>query len=214
MLKIVLGNKKYSSWSLRPWLVLKQTGAPFEEVVIGLDLPDTALNIRKFSPSGRVPALIDGEVTVWDSLAICEYLNEKFPEKHLWPANAAQRAHARSIAAEMHSGFADLRNDCSMKIVEQFPSKALRPETQGDVDRIVAIWTGCLSKSGGPFLFGKNFTIADAMYAPVVSRFRTYAIPAPGAAQKYCDTIWAFPPLQEWVAAARAETLRLKRYET
>src|SRR3954447_26307256 len=177
MLKIVLGNKKYSSWSLRPWLALKLAGAPFEEQVVALDMPDTAANIRKYSPSGRVPALIDGSLTIWDSLAICEYLNEKFPQAQLWPADAAQRARARSISAEMHSGFTNLRNDCSMKIVKQYPYKPLRPDTQKDVDRIVAIWEECLRRNGGRFLFGNEPCIADAFYAPVVSRFRTYSVP-------------------------------------
>jgi len=213
MLKIVVGNKKYSSWSLRPWLVLKHAGVPFEEQVVALDMPDTAQNIRKFSPSGRVPALIDGDVTVWDSLAIAEYLNEKFPEKRLWPKDPAQRARARSVSAEMHSGFANLRNDCSMKIVQQYPAKPLRPETQAEVNRIVEIWEDCLKRSGGPFLFGKEPCIADAFYAPVVSRFRTYSIAVSGAAKAYCDTIWAWPALQSWVADAQKETLRAKLHE-
>lgn len=213
MLKIVLGNKKYSSWSLRPWLALKATGAPFEETVIGLDLPDTAQNIRKHSPSGRVPALLDGALTIWESLAICEYLAEKFPQANLWPQDAGQRALARAVSCEMHAGFANLRNDCSMRIVEERPYKALRPETQKDVDRIVELWGDCLRKSGGPFLFGKKPGIADAMYAPVVSRFRTYSIPVAGAAKAYCEAVWAWPALQEWVAAARAETLRAKFHE-
>jgi glutathione S-transferase len=213
MLKVVVGNKKYSSWSLRPWLVLKHTGVPFEETVVALDMPDTAQNIRKLSPSGRVPALIDGEVTVWDSLAVCEYLNEKLPEKRLWPKDSAARARARSVAAEMHSGFVNLRNDCSMKIVQQYPPKKLRPETQADVDRIVEIWEDCLKRSGGPYLFGKELCIADAFYAPVVSRFRTYSIPVSGAAKAYCDAIWAWPALQAWVADAEKETLRAKLHE-
>jgi glutathione S-transferase len=213
MLKIVLGNKKYSSWSLRPWLVLRLTGAPFEEVVVGLDMPETAENIRKYSPSGRVPALIDGKLTIWESLAICEYLAEKFPQADLWPKEPGARALARSISSEMHAGFSSLRNDCSMKIVKQYPAKPLRPETQADVDRIAALWSECLHKSGGPYLFGAKPGIADAMYAPVVSRLRTYSIPATGAAKAYCDTIWALPALQDWVAAARAETLRAKLHE-
>jgi glutathione S-transferase len=213
MLKIVVGNKKYSSWSLRGWLALELTGAPFEEIVVPLDMPDTAENIRRYSPSGRVPALIDGSITVWDSLSIGEYLHEKFPEKRLWPQEAARRAHARSISAEMHSGFANLRNDCSMRIVEERPYKPLREETQAEVERIVAIWSECLQKYGGRFLFGKTFCLADVMYAPVVSRFRTYSIPAPGAVKAYRDAVWAFPPLQEWVAGARAETLRAKFHE-
>ncbi len=213
MLKIVVGNKKYSSWSLRPWLVLKHAGVPFEEIVVPLDMPDTAANIRKYSPSGRVPALIDGDITVWDSLAIAEYLQEKFPGKRLWPKDAAQRARARSLAAEMHSGFANLRNDCSMKIVQRYPYKPLRPDTQAELDRIVASWEDCLKRSGGPFLFGKEPCIADAFYAPVVSRVRTYSIPVSGAAKAYCDAIWAWPALQAWVVDAQRETLRAKFHE-
>ena len=213
MLKIVVGNKKYSSWSLRGWLGVKLAGVPFEEIVVALDMPDTAQNIRRYSPSGRVPSLIDGEVNVWDSLAICEYLADKFPKAGLWPADPAQRALARSASAEMHSGFANLRNDCSMKITETKPYKPLRPEVQAEVARIVELWEDCLRRSGGPYLFGAKPCIADAFYAPVVSRFRTYSIPVSAAAQKYCDTVWAWPAMQEWVEAARKETLRAKLHE-
>jgi glutathione S-transferase len=213
MLSIVVGNKKYSSWSLRAWLALKLTGAPFEEAVVALDMPDTAENIRRFSPSGRVPALLDGPLTVWESLAICEYLAEKFPEAKLWPADPAARALARAVSCEMHAGFANLRNDCSMRVLERRPYQALKPETQKDVDRVVELWSECLKTSGGPFLFGGRPGIADAMYAPVVSRFRTYSIPVSGAVAKYCDLVWAWPALQEWVAGARAETLRAKFHE-
>lgn len=213
MLKIVIGNKKYSSWSLRPWVMLKHTGAPFEEEVIGLDLPDTDRNIRRFSPSGRVPALVDGALTVWDSLAICEYLNEKFPAAQLWPADAAQRARARSVSAEMHSGFQSLRNECGMKILEQFPARELSAATRADVDRIVSLWTDCLDRSAGPFLFGARPCIADGMYAPVVARVRTYSIAVSGAARDYCEAMWSWAPLQAWVEGARSEALRAKRYE-
>lgn len=213
MLKIVVGNKKYSSWSLRGWLALKLTGAPYEEAIVPLDMPETAQNIRKYSPAGRVPALIDGKVTVWDSLAIAEYLAEKFPQAGLWPKDSPLRARARSICTEMHSGFVNLRNDCSMKIIEEKPYRPLRAETQADVDRIVEIWTDCLKASGGPYLFGARPCLADAFYAPVVSRFRTYQIPVSGVAKAYCDAIWAWPALQEWVAGARAETLRAKFHE-
>jgi glutathione S-transferase len=213
MLKIVLGNKKYSSWSLRAWLALKLTGAPFEEVVVALDMPDTAQNIRKYSPSGRVPALIDGEITIWESLSICEYLAEKFPEAQLWPADPAARALARSVSCEMHAGFQNLRNDCSMKIVQQYPYKPLRPETQADVDRIIAIWSECLSLSGGPYLLDSRPGIADAMYAPVVSRFLTYSIPLPRAASDYRDLVSTLPEMGEWERVARAETLRAKFHE-
>ena len=213
MLKIVVGNKKYSSWSLRGWLGLKLSGAPFEEIVVALDMPDTAQSIRKYSPSGRVPCLIDDAVNVWDSLAICEYLADRFPGAGLWPKDPAQRALARAVSAEMHSGFANLRNDCSMKIVETKPYKPQRPEVQAEVARIVELWEDCLRRSGGPYLFGAKPCIADAFYAPVVSRFRTYSIPVSGAAQKYCDTVWSWPALQEWVEAARKETLRAKLHE-
>ena len=213
MLQIVIGNKKYSSWSLRGWLALELTGAPYEEIVVALDMPDTAANIAKYSPAGRVPTLIDGALHVWDSLAIGEYLHEKFPNAGLWPADPAQRARARSISAEMHSGFADLRNDCAMKITEQQPRPQLRPETLKDVNRIVTLWEEALAASGGPFLFGAKPCIADAFYAPVVSRVRTYDLPVSAAAKAYCDTVWAWPALQKWVAGAKAESIRAKRYE-
>ena len=213
MLKIVIGNKNYSSWSMRGWLALRLTGAELEEIVVGLDLPDTAEKIRKYSPSGRVPCLIDGDLAVWDSLAIAEYLAEKFPDKPLWPKDRAERARARSVAAEMHSGFANLRNDCAMKMRASFPAKTLRPETQAEVDRILAIWEDCLKRSGGPYLFGKAFTIADAFYAPVVSRLRTYSIPVRGPAKAYTEAVWATAIVQEWFAGAKAETLRAARYE-
>jgi glutathione S-transferase len=212
-MKIVIGNKKYSSWSLRPWLALKIVGQPFEETVIPLDVPDTAENIRRYSPSGRVPALVDGTLTVWDSLAICEYLNEKFPQAGLWPAGPGERAQARSVSAEMHSGFMNLRNDCSMRILEERPVGKLRPETQTEVDRIVEIWERCLQASGGPFLFGQKPCIADCFFAPVVSRFRTYQIAAPDRARGYLDAVWAWPALQGWVEDARNEKVRLKKYE-
>lgn len=212
-MKIVIGNKKYSSWSLRPWLALKLTGTAFEETVIPLDMDDTAQNIRNYSPSGRVPALVDGSLTVWDSFAICEYLHEKFPQAQLWPADPGQRARARSVSAEMHSGFTNLRNDCAMKIVEEKPASRLRPETQADVARIVEIWGECLKAGGGPFLFSKKPCIADCFYAPVVSRFRTYKIDAPPAVRPYMDAVWAWPALQEWVSGARAETIRAKHHE-
>jgi glutathione S-transferase len=212
-MKIVIGNKKYSSWSLRPWLALKQAGVAFEEVVVPLDMDDTAQNIRRYSPSGRVPALIDGQLTVWDTFAICEYLNEKLPQAQLWPADAAQRARARSVSAEMHAGFVNLRSDCPMKITEEKPAAKLRPETQAEVSRIIELWSECLQASGGPFLFGAKPCIADCFYAPVVSRFRTYKISAPPKAQGYIEAVWTWPALQEWVAGARAETLRAKKHE-
>jgi glutathione S-transferase len=208
MLKIVLGNKNYSSWSMRPWIALRHTGAPFEETVVPLDLPDTAANIKRWSPSGRVPALIDGELTVWDSIAICEYLNEKFPAARLWPADPAARAVARSVSAEMHSGFQALREHCLMRIRSSFPAAPLRDDVARDVVRVKEIWTDCRRRFGkeGPYLFGA-FSIADAMYAPVVTRFRTYALPIEGAAREYADALWDDPAVREWVQAARDEKL-------
>ncbi len=204
-LKIVLGNKNYSSWSLRPWLALEQTGAPYEEAVIPLDRPDTKERIAKLSPSGRVPALIDEDLTIWDSLAICEYLAEKFPTAGLWPAERAARAVARSVSAEMHSGFAALRTACPMNIGASLPDHAHSDEVKADIARIVAIWSDCRKRfgAGGPYLFGK-LSIADAMYAPVVTRFRTYGIALEGESVAYAQAIWDLPAMKKWVEAAHA----------
>ncbi|MBS2022329.1 MAG: glutathione S-transferase family protein [Deltaproteobacteria bacterium] len=205
---IVIGNKNYSSWSLRPWLVLKQTGAAFDEVVVPLDMPDTAQNILRHSPSGRVPALKHNGITVWDSLAIAEYLHELFPDRGLWPTERAARAHARSISAEMHSGFSALRTHHPMRIRTIEAPRDLRPDVEQDLKRINTIWTDCrrtFGKTGGPFLFG-GFTIADAMFAPVVTRLRSYSIGFTGPAGEYADALWDHPHLREWVAAAKAET--------
>ncbi|MEK7245600.1 MAG: glutathione S-transferase family protein, partial [Pseudomonadota bacterium] len=197
-LTLVIGSKNYSSWSWRPWLALKRTGAPFGEILIHLDDPNKVALIGAHSPSGRVPVLEHGAVKVWESLAICEYLAELFPEAKLWPGSPAARAHARAVAAEMHSGFGALRATLSMNI----HGRATRPrdksnlpaEVWADIERIVALWDDCRRHfgEGGPFLFG-DFSIADAMYAPVVGRFRTYRVPLPESAQAYCDAIWAWP---------------------
>ena len=213
-LKIVVGNKNYSSWSLRPWLALEQCGVPYEEQVIPLDQEGTVAQIARFSPSGRVPALLDGELTIWDSLAICEYLNEKFPAAQLWPKDPAARAVARSVSAEMHSGFTGLRTHCQMKVKESLPMAEPRDEVKADLARIDALWTDCRRRfgAGGPFLFGA-FSIADAMFAPVVSRLRTYALPVSPSARAYVDTVWNSPGMQKWAAAARAESFVMARYE-
>lgn len=215
-MKLVIGNKSYSSWSLRPWLMLKHAGAPFEEQLIPFEQPDTAARIAQVSPSGRVPVLVDGALTVWDSLAIGEYLHEKFPLARLWPEDRAARAVARSVSAEMHSGFPDLRNDLSMRIRDVLAPKKLRPEVTADIARITALWTDCRARFGakasGPFLFGA-FTIADAMYAPVVSRFRTYAVELGGPARDYAAAVWALPALQEWHAAAQKEAFPAPAHE-
>lgn len=205
-LTLVIANRNYSSWSLRAWLFLKHCGAPFREIRIPLDEPGTRAAILEHSPTGRVPLLVDGAIRVWDSLAICEYLAEKFPAAHGWPAAVAARAEARAVAAEMHSGFQALRNEMPMNIRARrrvTPSAAAR----ADIDRVIAIWTGCRARhgAGDPWLFGR-FSIADAMYAPVVWRFATYGVALPGAAADYAATVRADPAMAEWATAARAET--------
>ncbi len=211
---IYLGNKNYSSWSLRPWLALKQTGAAFDEEVIPLSEAATRSTVLRFSPSGRVPALKHNELTVWDSLAICEYLAETFPAAKLWPDDKAARAVAWAVSAEMHSGFAALRDHLPMNMRSSFPNRGVTPEVQADINRITAIWRDCRKRFGaaGPFLFG-GFTIADAMYAPVVSRFRTYKIELEAEAQAYADAVWALPALQEWLTAAKNEPMIIESAE-
>lgn len=207
-LTLIIGNRNYSSWSLRPWLAMKHAGVAFDEVRVLLNQPDTKARILRHSPSGRVPCLVDSSLVVWDSIAICEYVNEQYAGARLWPRGSAQRARARSIAAEMHSGFAALRTHMPMDIRGRYPDRgaaaAARPDVSADIARIQAIWTDCLSASGGPLLFGE-FSIADAFYAPVVTRFRTYAVPLPAQLSAYADAVFALPAMQEWVAAAAAE---------
>ena len=208
--RLVIGNKNWSSWSLRPWLAMRRAGLPFDEINVRLRLPDSKTEILKHSPSGMVPTLIDGDLAIWDSLAILEYLAERHPEAELWPREASARAIARSAAAEMHSGFALLRQHCSMEILARSPLETLPPEVAANVERIVALWRGCRAKfgKGGPFLFGR-FSNVDAMYAPVAARFRTY-IPDlgnyddDGTAKAYVDTIFAMPEMQAWEEGARS----------
>jgi glutathione S-transferase len=212
-LKLAIGNKNYSSWSMRPWLTLKAFGIPFEEVRIALGRPDTSGRIAEYSSAGRVPVLIDGETKVWDSLAICEYLAEQFPDKGLWPHDVAARAHARSICAEMHSGFGALRSAMWMNIRASFPGKGRTPDTQSDIARICEIWEDCLEHSDSrAFLFG-DFSIADAFYAPVVMRFRTYGVWLPPVLQAYVDRVVAHPAVAQWMREALAETERLDKYD-
>ncbi|MBR0936398.1 glutathione S-transferase family protein [Bradyrhizobium jicamae] len=215
MLKLVIGNKNYSSWSLRPWLALRANDIPFEEVFIPLytDQADKD-RILGFSRAGKVPTLVDGDVTVWDSLAIIEYLAERFPEAKLWPADRAARAHARAISAEMHSGFAALRNECGMNLHRPIRPVTLSDDARANVDRIQEIWADCHARYGrqGPFLFGA-FSGADAMYAPVVHRFRTYAIPVKAEARHYVDAMTSLAAFQEWTRDGLAETLLIDRFE-
>lgn len=205
-LTLVIGNKNISSWSMRPWVAAVAFNIPFTEVRLLLDQPDTATNIANYSQAGRVPVLLAGEMTIWDSLAICEYLAEQFPDKHLWPQDVAARAMARAITAEMHSGFAALRNDMSMNIQARLPGRGRTPGAQADIGRICEIWEECLARFGHhEYLFG-DFSIADAFYAPVVTRFKTYGVALAPALQAYCDRVLAHPAVARWVREAMLET--------
>jgi glutathione S-transferase len=211
-MKLVIGNKNYSSWSLRPWLALKMAGIAFDEVRIALDQPGTKAGILRYSPTGKVPCLVDGQLTVWDSLAICEYVNETYAQGRLWPQDRATRATARAVTAEMHAGFAALRTHLSMDIRARKPARGAEAQrlagVQADIGRIVALWTAALDASGGPMLFGE-FCIADAFYAPVVTRFATYGVELPPLLAAYGERVFALPPMRAWVAAAQAEVEEL-----
>jgi glutathione S-transferase len=207
-LKLVIGNKNYSSWSMRPWVLLRQAQIPFEEVQLKFGDDGKPRDVGRYSPTRKVPALIlDGGETVWDSLAICEAVAELWPQKTLWPDAAPARRAARAVCAEMHSGFQALRTHLSMNIRSRHPGRGITPDSQNDIDRIVEIWSSCRQQfgSGGELLFGK-FSIADAFYAPVVTRFVTYAVVLPDAAQAYCRTVLGLPAVREWVDAACRET--------
>lgn len=210
-MELVIGTRRWSTWSLRPWLALKRTGAAFEETVIALrqDEGRTEAAILRHSPSGLAPALKDGELTIWDSLAICEYLAEKFPQAKLWPADPALRALARSAAAEMHSGFQSLRGECPMALEAEPKAVALSEATQKNIRRIVSLWSSLLTRSGGPFLAGE-WSIADAFYTPVATRLRTYGVHLSdygddGTCGAYAARLLATPEFLEWEATARAE---------
>jgi glutathione S-transferase len=205
-LRLIIGNKNYSSWSLRPWIAMKVAGIAFAEEVISLDAEDFKRRVTKVSGTGKVPALVDGDVHVWESLAILEYLAEKFPQTGLWPADPHARAHARAVAAEMHAGFVPLRRALPMNMWRPVKPRELAPDVQANVARIDAMWTDCRNRfgAGGSFLFGA-FGAADAMYAPVVSRFHTYGVGVGTVARAYMDAVMALPPWAEWRAAAISE---------
>lgn len=205
-LKLIIGNKNYSSWSLRPWLAMQVAGIPFAEELIPLYEPGSRERVLKYSPAGKVPVLIDGEARLWESLAILEHLAEKFPAAGLWPAEAEARAHARAIAAEMHAGFAPLRRHCPMNLWRPVAKRELDPEVRENVQRIDALWSDSRARFGrnGPFLFGR-FGAADAMYAPIVARLHTYAVEVGAPARAYMDAVMALPALQQWTAAALKE---------
>ena len=204
---LVIGNKNYSSWSLRPWIALRQNDIPFTEHLIPLFDENWKTEVSKVSPTEKVPVLIDGDVTVWETLAILEYVNEKFPDRGLWPADSTARALARAVSMEMHAGFSALRGNMPMNIRKDLSGKGMGPGVAEDIKRICELWNECRAKfgQGGPFLFG-TFTIADAMYAPVVSRFTTFGVKLDDVCQAYCDAVLDTKAYREWKEAAVKET--------
>lgn len=213
MQKLFIGNKNYSSWSMRPWVLLKQAGIPFEEVKVRFDSFDAGSDFRKtlasVTPVSKVPVLVDGDLAVWDTLAIAEYVAEQNPGKNLWPQDVKARARARSVCAEMHSGFTGLRGNCPMNIEASLPEVGAliwrdKAAVRSDVARLVDMWTALLNEHGGPLLFGE-FTIADAYFAPVCMRLKTYALPVPPAITAYVERVCALPGVKAWIDDARAE---------
>jgi glutathione S-transferase len=213
MLELYIANKNYSSWSMRPWVLLRQAGIPFEEVMVRFDALDAESPFKRtlgaITPVGQVPVLVDEGFAVWDTLAICEYLAEKFPDQPLWPKDVRSRARARSICAEMHAGFAALRSACPMNVEAQLPQAGAiawrdKPAVRADVQRIVAMWSELLEQHGGPMLFGA-FSIADAYFAPVCLRLRNYALPVPGHITDYIRRVCALPGVKAWIDEALTE---------
>ena len=215
---LVIGNKNYSSWSLRGWLMARIAGIDFEEVVVPLDLPETQPTIRKYSPSGRVPVLMHRGLAIWESLAIAEYLNDIKPEAGLWPASIAARAHARAISSEMHAGFMELRTHMPMNIRASYPGKGMTPGVRADIERITGLWRDCRKRFSGAFekddgfLFG-IVSAADAMYAPVVTRLRTYGVQVDKDTDAYCNAVLGHPAIKEWIDAAKHEPWLIAQYE-
>jgi glutathione S-transferase len=215
---VVIGNKNYSSWSLRGWLMAKIAGIEFEEVVVPLDLPETQSTIRKYSPSGRVPVLLHRGLAIWESLAIAEYLNDIKPEGGLWPSSIAARAHARAISSEMHAGFTDLRTNMPMNIRASYPGKGMTPGARADIERITGLWRDCRKRFSGAFekddgfLFGL-ISAADAMFAPVVTRLRTYGVQVDKDTDAYCNAVLGLPAMKEWIDAAKHEPWLIAEYE-
>jgi glutathione S-transferase len=208
-MRLVIANKNYSSWSMRPWVLLRQAGIEFEEVLVPFETEAWAGRIPRLTPTGQVPVLWIDDEPVWDSLAIAEAVAELFPQAGLWPADARARRRARSISAEMHGGFAELRKRMPMNVSADLPGQGRTPEVERNIERIVAIWTECreaahASGAEGPLLFG-HFTIADAMYAPVVSRFHTYGVSLPPVAAAYAEAVRVLPSVRAWTEAALAE---------
>jgi glutathione S-transferase len=212
-MKLYIGNKNYSSWSMRPWVLLTQAGIAFDEVMVRFDAftPESQFKaaLKPLSPTGKVPVVVDGDLVVWDTLAIAEYMAEKFSDKHLWPHDMAQRARARSLCAEMHSGFTGLRSACPMNIEADLAQAGAliwrdNAAVRADVARLVTMWRECLTRHGGPLLFG-NFSIADAYFAPICTRLVTYALPLPDDIATYVQQVMALPGVAAWVSQAKAE---------
>ncbi len=213
MLRLYIGNQNYSSWSMRPWVLLTQAGIAFETVKVRFDSFDADSNfkhtVNALTPTGKVPVLMDGDLAVWDTLAIAEYVAEQYPEKQLWPADKGARARARSVCAEMHAGFTGVRNHCPMNIEASLPEIGAlvwrdQPAVRADVARLVAMWQELLDAHGGPMLFGE-FSVADAYFAPVCMRLKTYGLPVPADISEYVERVWALPGVKAWVDGALAE---------
>jgi glutathione S-transferase len=213
MLQLIVGNKNYSSWSMRAWVLMKQAGIPFEETALRFDGFDAGSSFKRavtqLTPTGKVPVLMDGDLAIWDTLAIAEYLAEQFPEKRLWPAERAARARARSVCAEMHAGFTGLRSHCPMNIEASLAEAGAliwrdQAAVRSDVARLLAMWQGLLAEHGGPLLFG-DFSVADAYFAPICTRLKTYALPMTPTIAAYVERVLALPGVQAWTEAALAE---------
>jgi glutathione S-transferase len=213
-LKLVLANKAYSSWSLRPWILLKQFRIPFEEVVIPMERPETRAEMLEYAPTAKCPSLHDGKIAVWESLAIIEYIAEIFPDKAIWPRGKAARALARSLANEMHAGFQALRQTCPTNFRRPVRAIPLSEAVRADIGRVEEAWAQARERFGksGPFLFGR-FSAADAMFAPVINRFQTYDAPVSKAARAYMEAIMGLPAWKEWIADAKAEPWRIEHYD-
>ncbi len=211
--RLTIASKNYGAWSLRGWLLCKIAGIDFAEHAVSADDPSARAELLLLSPSFLVPSLQNGSVKVWDTLAIGEYLHETKPDAGLLPKDAAARAHCRAISGEMHSGFANLRSALPMNVKANYPGFKVWQGAQADIDRITEIWRDCIAKYGGPYLFGKSLTLADAMYAPVCSRFTTYNVKLDDVSAAYCNTIMATPFMQEWIAAAKKEPDELEELD-
>ena len=210
---LTISSKNYSSWSLRGWLLCRMAGLDFKEELLSHDDPSTRAELLLLSPSFLVPCLTHNGLKIWDTLAIAEYLHEQFPQAGLLPKDAVARSHCRSIAGEMHSGFSNLRSALPMNLKAHYKGFKIWAAAQADIDRIIAIWKECLTRYGGPYLFGERFTLADAMYAPVTTRFTTYDVKLDRQCADYCETIQALPDMMEWIEAAKNERTGIEELE-